>query len=282
MRATGPFSDGSASRQHKLSHSCNSSFNTHSHSPSPTVTSRASPHSLQSQYCSSSPKGRQLQSQYHSPSPIVQQFQTQYHSTAISPQPQSYPNVARPPGSTRRRLTWTGTSSADLKWHKLTAMVKGFLTRRLLHCHKVQGLVKTIKVIINSCVKMLTVVQQTILIAFCGPWGMILVGNHYSMLCVTRHNFGGRSQMCLSNRIPPVFFSHLMMAVHLRMMWSCTNVLTCRYLHRHNYIIHFVKPFSIHMYFCVHSFRLHVLIYTRSSLNHRLLIEWDILLTQGY
>lgn len=118
----------------------------HSHSPSPTVTSRTSPHNLQSQYRSSSPNARQLQSQYRSP-PNVQQLQTQYHSIAISPQPQSYPhNVVRPPGPTRRRLTWTGTTSADLKWCKLTAMVKGFLTRRLLHSHKVQGLVKTIKV----------------------------------------------------------------------------------------------------------------------------------------
>ena len=144
LRATGPFSDGSTARQHKSAHSHNSSFNTHSSTP----ISHPSPHNLQSQYRSSSPNESKPQSQYHSPSPKVQQLQTQYHATAVSPQPQNYPhNVVRPPGSTRRRLTWTGTSSTDLKWHKLTAMVKGFLTRRLFHSHKVQGLVKTIKVI---------------------------------------------------------------------------------------------------------------------------------------
>ena len=153
----------------------------HSHSPSPIVTSRGSPHNLQSQYRSSSPNVRQLQSQFHSP-PNVQQLQTQYHSMAISPQPQSYPsNVVRPPGSTRRRLTWTGTSSADLKWFKLTAMVKGFLTRRLLHSHKVQGLVKTIKVF--KWVILDIFVQQTFF--DCILWAMkhAVVGNHCLLEC---------------------------------------------------------------------------------------------------
>jgi len=175
LRAAGPFSEGSAARQKSSSHSHNSSFNVQSQSP----TTVASLVTSQSQCHSSSPNARQLQSRYHSPSPNIQQLQTQPHSIIVSPQPQNYPSkMVRPPESTRRRLTWTGMSSADLRWHKLTAMVKGFLTRRLLHSHKVQGLMKTIKVI-NQWIPL------------CRAVYIFLVGDHSVLLCLMMHVVDG-------------------------------------------------------------------------------------------
>ena len=135
-----PFSDSVSGYQQKLNYS---SFRVQSHSPSP----KAAVHSI------TVPKNPQLQS----------------HSITSSPQPQSHSGVQHvldvqnhpvkeitsKQTTPRRRLTWTSSPSnaekrwhkvAEQRWHEVTAIAKGFLVRRLLQSHKVQGLVKTIKV----------------------------------------------------------------------------------------------------------------------------------------
>jgi len=137
-----PFGDSGSSYQQKLNHS---SFHTQSHSPSPSPKgaghSRTFPQNPQPQSHSitSSP---QLQS--HSGLQHVQNVQN--HLVKLTTSKQTTP---------RRRLTWTSSpSNTEQRWHKITqqrwykvtAIAKGFLVRRLLQSHKVQGLVKTINV----------------------------------------------------------------------------------------------------------------------------------------
>ncbi|XP_065899720.1 centriolar coiled-coil protein of 110 kDa-like isoform X2 [Dysidea avara] len=136
-----PFSDSGSGYQ-RLNQSSNTSFHVQSHSPSPmsAVHSRTVPQNpqLQSHSITLSP---QLQS--HSGVQHVQDVQN--HPVKVTASKQTTP---------RRRLTWTSSPSnneqrwhqfAEQRWHKVTAIAKGFLVRRLLQSHKAQGLVKTIK-----------------------------------------------------------------------------------------------------------------------------------------